>query len=249
MQKGAVWLSRQQAHRPIRKAAAKLKLGDTINFYYQPDLLQQLPLAASLLQDCGDFSVWYKPSGMQCQGSRWCDHLSLQRVVEVHFVPTRPAFIIHRLDKAASGLIVLAHSKSAAAKLSALFEQRQIKKVYRAWVSGQIDAARVAWKIDMPIDGKPALSKVSIIKTLSENNLALVEVDIATGRKHQIRKHLASMNLPIVGDRLHGKAKACDPDLQLRASQLCFQSPFSGEIVDIKLEAALALDKKPYSQS
>jgi len=91
---------------------------------------------AILVEDCGDYSIWNKPSGMLSQGSKWGDHCTIYRWVEKNLQPERAAFVVHRLDRAATGLILLAHKKSVASQFSRLFEKREIYKRYLVKVKG-----------------------------------------------------------------------------------------------------------------
>ena len=128
MQKGAVWLSRNGNTRRLRRAKHKLHSGDELHLYYDPVIQATVAPVPQLIADEGDYSVWYKPQGMYSQGTKWGDHCAIGRWVERHL--DRTTFTVHRLDRAATGLILLAHKKSSAAQLSALFAQREIKKLY-----------------------------------------------------------------------------------------------------------------------
>ncbi len=225
MQYGAVWLSRNGGTERIRRAKRTLKAGDQLHLYYNPAIIQQPVAAAILLFDGGEFSVWNKPYGMRSQGSKWGDHTTLNRQAEQQLSPQRPAFIIHRLDRAAQGLMLLAHSKRAAAALSKLFQQRQIHKVYHAVVHGLFDQQPLT--ITTPIDDKPAHSEVTLLGQQPEQNRSVVAVSIQSGRKHQIRRHLSKAGYPIVGDRLYGSGEDVE-DLMLCSCEIAFTSPFDG---------------------
>ncbi|TRX57449.1 RluA family pseudouridine synthase [Thalassomonas sp. M1454] len=229
MQKGCVWLERGASTQRLRRAKKTLKIGDVLHMYYNLSVLKQSVEDAILIDDKSSYSVWYKPYGMLCQGSKWSDHTTINRFVETHLTPQRPAFIVHRLDKATSGLIVLAHSKSAVRELTNAFEQRNTAKTYQAIVHGDHSQNSQPQTITREIDGKAAISHITCIEYDSVNDYSLVEVAIETGRKHQIRKHLASIGLPIVGDRLHGEeeVRATGKDLQLCAIYLKIPCPNS----------------------
>ena len=239
MQKGAVWLTRGKQTQRMRRASKKLKPGDELHFYYNPQVLNDAPQSAQLVADEGAYSVWNKPYGMLSQGSKWGDHCTIYRWAEQNLQPQRPAFIVHRLDRAASGLMMLAHSKKMAASLSALFEQRKVEKHYQVWVvgdfSGQVSGPWKRLTIDEPLAGKNAVSHFSLLEYDKEKNRSLLDVEIETGRKHQIRRHLAGAGFPVVGDRLYGEATEGDEDLQLQAVSLAFQCPASGKLCSYKL--------------
>ncbi|MCF6281014.1 MAG: RNA pseudouridine synthase [Candidatus Polarisedimenticolaceae bacterium] len=230
MQKGAVWLTNKQGTQRLRRADKKLNQGDELHLYYDERVLASEVAAARLIADEGAYSIWFKPYGMLCQGSKWGDHCTINRWVELNLTPQRPAFIVHRLDRAASGLIIIAHQKKTASALAELFQKRQIKKCYRVVVEGIFAARDEALHISAEIDHRPASSWVSLIEVDQSQNRSLLEVKIDTGRKHQIRRHLAGIGFPVVGDRLHGQANAASEDLQLTAYSLAFCCPLSGEL-------------------
>lgn len=120
MKKGAVWLSRGKQARPLRRKNASLSLGDELHLYYNEQVLSESVSKPELIADEGDYSVWHKPYGVWSQGSKWGDHCSIGRLVEEHFDYNRQTYVVHRLDRAARGLIIVAHNKEAAAALSAM---------------------------------------------------------------------------------------------------------------------------------
>jgi len=226
---GAVWLETMhrngaQSIERIRRAKKILKQSDQVHIYYNEKIQHDLPLTAELVADEGDYSIWNKPAGMFSQGSKWGDHCTLYRWAEKNLQPQRPAFIVHRLDRAASGLMIIAHKKSIAADFSKLFECHHINKKYKAVVEGVIVDIKPPYKIENTLDNKKSVSEIVNIKTDADNNCSEIEIIIETGRKHQIRRHLSGLGYPIKGDRLYG-AKNIESDLQLRSVKLEFICP------------------------
>lgn len=222
MQKGAVWHSRGKSQpQRLRRASRLLNLHDRLYLYFDSSVLAQVPQEPALIADEGGYSVWDKPSGMLCQGSKYGDHTTLSRWAEARLKPERPAFIVHRLDRATRGLVLLAHSKLEARRLSRLFEQRQVKKTYRAVVHGC--APEGPLRCQLSVNGREAISHIRRLAYDEQADLSLVEVGLETGRKHQIRIHLSQLGLPILGDRLHGEAGAGEVDLQLQCCHLAFE--------------------------
>lgn len=244
--KGAVWLtSNGQKPQRVRRVKKPLKQGDRIECYYNPDVLNAHVTAPTLILDNVQYSIWFKPRGMLSQGSKWGDHTALYRWVEMNYraeneSQSRQAWLVHRLDRATAGLQLLAHSKKMAQTLTHLFETRQIQKRYQAIVHGQFSNERQTF--NHPIDERSATTHAQLLQYDASHNLSLLEVEIETGRKHQIRKHLSQANYPILGDRLYGD-EALDntyhterPNLQLTAYYLAFTCPITQKTISIQLD-------------
>jgi tRNA pseudouridine32 synthase/23S rRNA pseudouridine746 synthase len=229
MQQGAVWLERGKNIRRLRRVKNPIQKDDKIHFYFDEEVLSQFTLPSQLIADEKDYSIWYKPFGMLSQGSKWGDHCTINRWVEQHLTPQRPAFIVHRLDKAATGLMIIAHTKTAAKQFSAMFQSRQIDKSYRAIVNGNFKTGIKPMLIDSRIQGKEARSFFTQLYYNAEKDQSLVAVKIETGRKHQIRIHLSELGFPIVGDRLYGTGNEAE-DLQLSSVKLSFKEPVTNEV-------------------
>jgi tRNA pseudouridine32 synthase/23S rRNA pseudouridine746 synthase len=233
IQQGALWLTRGQSTQRLRRIKKPLKIADTLHFYYDEQVLSQQPNEALLINDCIDYSVWYKPYGMLSQGSKWSDHCTIGRWVQTHLTPERAAFIVHRLDRAATGLILIAHSKKAARALSAMFEKHDLEKIYHIIIHGDHRLRPQPDTLTSDVDGKSASSHFTQIDYDETNHASLVQVKIDTGRKHQIRCHAASIDMPVVGDRLHGRVEEISNgkqvDLQLCAIALSFICPLTAE--------------------
>lgn len=249
MQKGCVWLERtkvndvetevvteQAKHKSyiqrLRRAKKIVSNNDVLHFYYDETVLANETEPAVLISDLGDYSIWNKPSGMLSQGSKWGDHCTIYRWAEKHLQPERAAFVVHRLDRAANGLIILAHKKNVASQFSKMFEKREIDKRYHVEVSGDFSNIMTEKEnvltINNAIDGKSAISHVTMLAFNESLNTSKIEVQIETGRKHQIRKHLSEVGFAVVGDRLYGSGSE-GVDLKLKAKSLTFICPVSSE--------------------
>ncbi|UAA38102.1 RNA pseudouridine synthase [Paraneptunicella aestuarii] len=187
-----------------------------------------------------------KPSGLLTVPGKALEHRDcLQLRVQRVFPEAR---IVHRLDMATSGLIVMAFGKSNQGAIGKQFEQRQVDKTYQAlvWEHIEDDSGTVSLPLicDWPnrpkqmVDherGKPATTHWQVKSRNLENNVSLkknipfslVELKPVTGRSHQLRVHMLSLGHPILGDRLyaHEQALAARPRLQLHACQLSFKHP------------------------
>ena len=171
--------------------------------------------------------------------------------------PDRPG-IVHRLDRDTSGLLVVARSAEAHRRLQDLVRARKVTREYVALVAGRPrsrsgtieapigrdrhDPLRRSLDTDAPRD---AVTHFEVEELLPKH--ALLRVMLETGRTHQIRVHLAAIDLPVSGDPLYGRAGDLGLDRQfLHARRLAFTHPMTGEAVDVSsplppdLEAALA---------
>jgi tRNA pseudouridine32 synthase / 23S rRNA pseudouridine746 synthase len=155
------------------------------------------------------------------------------------------ALIVHRLDMATSGLMLMARGPVMQAALSKLFETRAVHKRYIAVVNGHM-AANPDWQlIDLPIaldwpnrplriihaDGKPSQTRWRALHYDADTNTTRVELEPITGRSHQLRVHLKALGHPILGDALYAPADvvAKAGRLLLHACELRFVHPAGGE--------------------
>lgn len=239
MNKGACWHHYKGKQLRLRRASKLLAAGTRLQLFYDAKVLALQPAKAELLQDHGRYSLWFKPHGLLAQGSQWGDHCSLLRQAEQWH--QREVFLVHRLDGDAAGIMMVAHDGRAAAALSQLFQGRELNKQYQAWVEGELQAHNL--RLDTPLDGKESLSWVTTLGTIqgttlaAENPRSLLDIRIETGRKHQIRRHLAGIGHSIVGDRLYGTANG--QPLQLLAYRLSFTCPLRQQPVEVCLPPAM----------
>ena len=233
MTNGAVWLESSIGIHRLRRAKKVVKENDVLHLYYDEKIQATKPDDAMLVSDEGEYSIWNKPYGMYSQGTKWGDHCTIYRWSEEHLTPQRPAFLVHRLDRAANGLIIIAHTKKTSKALADLFQKRQIKKQYLATVEGIIDDITLPYTISSKIDDKSAISIITAIKQLKDKK-TLVTIEIETGRKHQIRRHLSEFGYPVIGDRLHGSGLSAS-NLQLQSNYLQFNCPISNEMREYSL--------------
>jgi len=189
--------------RPVRVASRFVADSD------QLAVAGDLP-SIEILASGDDWLAVNKPAGVPVQPTRDRATLSLEEMLRVEH---REIFLVHRLDTPTSGVVLFARTGDAAARFSGLFASGAIRKTYLAVVGGTIDDETA---IDTPIDGKKALTVVR------PRAGSLVEVEIKTGRTHQIRIHLASINHAVAGDRRYNGPPA--PRLMLHAWKLQHES-------------------------
>ena len=111
-------------------------------------------------------------------------------------------------------------------------------KKYQAIVHGEFPGEMI---LDTEIDKRSAYTEVKIVNYDGQSDLSLLEISIGTGRKHQIRRHLAGVGYPIVGDRFHGRASDTDENLQLVSYYLSFVSPTDQRLKQYTLPKKLQL--------
>lgn len=161
--------------------------------------------------------------------------------------------VVHRLDRPVSGLVVFARTSKALARLNRMFQEGQVHKTYHAMVKNQPpkdEDELVNWLVrnekqnksyaydhEVP-NSKKAILHYKVIEKL--DNYYLLEIDLKTGRHHQIRCQLAKMGCPIKGDLKYG-AKRSNPDggISLQAFSIDFIHPVSKKNISVKAEGKL----------
>lgn len=204
---------------------------------FEAPIKTKTPPLVSVLYEDDDVVVFDKPAGMLTHSkgelnSEWT--LADVARPKVHDDSTNRPGIVHRLDRATSGIIIVAKSSSAKLFLQRQFSHRRVFKQYLALVHGKL--LQDQYSLDQPIGrnprkpaqfrvdlgGKPAQTEVGVIRRLK--TMTLVSLVPATGRTHQLRVHLSELGHPIVGDRLYGKPDSSQR-LMLHAERLKLELP------------------------
>lgn len=241
----------------VQKAGYKLKPGDEIVAEYNYELMTAIPsIELPVLYEDEDCVVVNKPVGIlshskgpfnpEATVASWlAEHLVkkgqkpawiLELDVERGSPHNPRAGVVHRLDRATSGVMICAKTPAALAFLQKQFSTRKTKKTYMAIVSGHLNPEHAI--IDMPIgrsavnpktftvtpDGKNAVTEYKVLTSVS--GMDLVELKPVTGRTHQLRVHMHHQGHPIVGDTFYGGKPAAR--LMLHALSLEITTP-SGE--------------------
>ncbi len=236
MVKGAVWLKRpEKKERRLRKAKFKLLPGDFIQLFYDATVLAQTPPEPTCIVDYDDYSVWFKPPWLLSQGTRYGDHCSLLRLAEKSN-REKDYKLIHRLDREASGLMLLAHNRNAAMLLSKLFQEDQIEKRYFAEVHGNPEIPAKGLQLTTDLDEKSARTEILSSSPGKTTKSTILDIRLHTGRLHQIRRHLADLGHPVIGDPKYGEIQQKGYyELHLCAWKISFLSPFTKEQVSYQV--------------
>jgi 23S rRNA pseudouridine1911/1915/1917 synthase len=157
-----------------------------------------------LLFEDADYIAVNKPAGLLSIPGRDLSEGSALECLN-HAFPSRKHWVVHRIDRETSGVLLFAKSEEAHRTANQWFSSHEVKKEYVALASGK--PRLPAFRINHPIEGKPSLSQVQVIERYSSSFLARVR--IATGRRHQIRLHLQAEGFSILGDERYGGLKEC----------------------------------------
>lgn len=181
-----------------------------------------------------DLIVINKPSGLLTIPDGYDQDLPcLSRSLEKEF---SKIWVVHRLDKETSGLVLFARNSQCHKQLNAQFLQRSVKKLYTAIICGhpkwqyfdirlplQIDGDRKHRTVVNTAYGRPARTEENVIRRLEEE-VTWVEVFPYTGYTHQIRTHLAALNSPILNDFLYSKSSSATTPNVIRISRIALHA-------------------------
>ncbi len=212
-----------------------------------PSFIYQAPMSPyiDILYRDNDLIALNKSSGILSVPGRLPEHQDCLQSRVQRILPT--ATIVHRLDMATSGVMIMALNKIAHVAISRQFEQRQTKKSYIARVSGHL--ANIEGSVDLPLicdwpnrprqkvdyeKGKKSLTHYKVLS--KDDNSTLVELNPITGRSHQLRVHMLALGHPIQGDKLYAKGQALNASvrLQLHAQNLSLTHPVTGRVINFQ---------------
>jgi len=216
--------------------------GETIELFSIENKTEfkRLLLPLEVLFEDDYLSIIYKPAGILVSGNKFVTIANaltqnLQKSNQIDAVKPQP---IHRLDYPTSGVLLIGKTRNSITTLSQMFEKKEIQKTYHAICIGEMQNSRT---IKKPIDDKASQSYFEVLKTVSSPRfkfLNLVKLTPKTGRRHQLRIHLSSIDNQILGDKEYGTPELMlkGNGLYLHTSTLAFVHPFSKEFISITKE-------------
>ena len=240
-------LNKVKINRKRVKSSYRVKCGDIVEVYdiskfkenYRPKISKYKPSKKEvnvyddfIIENNENFIIINKPAGIAVQSGT----KSFKNIIDIlkdskYFVNHKP-YIVHRLDKETSGILIVAKSREYAQLFTSLFRIRKIHKTYVALTYGKVSKLKTILKDDLVLyeNNRKIIQKaISYLKVLkSSDSYSYVELNPITGRKHQLRKQLYNIGNPIVGDNKYfinrklNKKKSKNNNLMLHAYKIKF---------------------------
>ncbi len=223
------------------KSGYKLKLTDKVTVLYDMAGIEKIAdIDLPVIYQDDDILVISKPAGVisHARGKYWNEPSVASFIRQTTNQTGDRVGIVHRLDRATSGVMICAKTQDAMVFLQTQFAERKVKKIYQAVVVGHIEPKQAI--IDMPIERNPKapstfrvgpngkVAQTAYKVTDSSENYDLIQLEPKTGRTHQLRVHMANQGHPIVGDTLYNGEPA--ERLLLHAGELTIELP-SGKLM------------------
>ncbi|WP_457621519.1 pseudouridine synthase [Persephonella sp.] len=210
-------------------ASHPLKKGDTVEisgFYSR----NSWKLTESVIYEDSYIIAVQKPPFLESEGNKNSVEFLLKKEID------KRIRAIHRLDRETSGVLLFARNDKVFYRFKDIWRKKEVTKLYLSISYGEAGFRKKV--VNLPVDKKYAKSIFRTKKVSS--GLTLFEVEIKTGRKHQIRIHSSKIRHPIVGDKIYGLKHIEDPLLKnvsrqmLHGYRIRFRHPFTGKVIDIK---------------
>jgi RluA family pseudouridine synthase len=234
IQRGQVTVDGQRV-----SSSSILRAGQKVSVHIQDKFNAKAAIPElNILFEDDHIAALFKPEGIEIHGSHQTQFIGVVKQIvkpsQMNDALLNPV-ILHRLDKPTCGVLLIAKTRRAVKSISDQFQGRTIRKQYLAVVHGTLESELT---IEQGIEGKEAISTVSKdpgrSTTIIENG-SVVHVFPKTGRRHQIRRHLASNGFPVVGDKAYGVQGDKSEHLLLCAEAVSFVHP-DGSVKEIRCE-------------
>jgi 23S rRNA pseudouridine1911/1915/1917 synthase len=237
----------QVSGQPVTRADFAVKAGDVIEYVKKTGRKNEIAPPVPIIFEDDDLLIAEKPAGLLTFGERGTGGTSLYRVLK-DFVNQRSGgrqrlHVVHRLDREVSGIVLFAKNGKAQQQIKKNW--KETKKKYHALVEGRPEKDRgtiQSWlregvdrkmaSSDKPAGAKLAVTHYRVVKRLDGHTL--LEIETETGRKNQVRVHLAEMGCPLVGDRRYGGKAKVIRRIRLHAFYLGFTHPVVGRFVEFE---------------
>ncbi|MDR3195716.1 MAG: RluA family pseudouridine synthase [Endomicrobium sp.] len=236
-------------------ASHKLKRGDIVSFEFGAE--EKLKIAPEkmnldIIYEDNDIVIVNKRPGIVVHPSYGHPSGTLLNALMAHSKGKYNPYLVHRLDKDTSGLIIFAKNEKSKISISKQFQKRAVKKIYLAAVKGAV--VENMGRIEAPLGRSPQNRKIISVNPLAKkmavsefkvlarrDGYALVEVRIITGRTHQIRSHMKYINHPVLGDQQYGGSEVFIDGKKysrqmLHAYNVAFTHPRTSKTVEFKAE-------------
>ena len=240
-------LNKVKINRKRVKSSYRVKWGDIVEVYdiskfkenYRPKISKYKPSKKEvniyddfIIENNENFIIINKPAGIAVQSGTKSFKNIIDILKDSKYFDNHKPYIVHRLDKETSGILIIAKSREYAQLFTSLFRIRKIHKTYVALTYGKVSKLKTILKDDLVLyeNNRKIIQKaISYLKVLkSSDSYSYVELNPITGRKHQLRKQLYNIGNPIVGDnkyfinRKFNKRKIKNNNLMLHAYKIKF---------------------------
>ena len=237
----------QVSGQPVTRADFAVNAGDVIEYVKKTGRKNEIAPPVPIIFEDDDLLIAEKPAGLLTFGGRGTGGTSLYRVLK-DFVNQRSGgrqrlHVVHRLDREVSGIVLFAKNGKVQQQIKKNW--KETKKRYHALVEGRPKNDRgtiQSWlregvdrkmaSSDKPAGAKLAVTHYRVVKRLDGHTL--LEIETETGRKNQVRVHLAEMGCPLVGDRRYGADAKVIRRIRLHAFYLGFTHPVVGRFVEFE---------------
>lgn len=231
----------------VTNPATVLKVGDAVEYVKQAVKINKIKPPYQVLFEDDAILVAVKPAGMLTIGDRGLGGTSfyqqMQAYVKENSKGKERLFVVHRLDREVSGILLFAKSEKIQEEIKNHW--MDTKKLYYALVEGQPDEDKGtirSWLVEghdqrvysvkVQEGAKLGITHYRVMDRTPD--YALLEVELETGRKNQIRVHLSEMDCPVVGDRRYGADAQFERRIRLHAFYLSIRHPVTGNLIDFK---------------
>ncbi|MDR1401013.1 MAG: RluA family pseudouridine synthase [Endomicrobium sp.] len=245
----------------VTSSSYRLEHGDVIIFEFENEkrlLVEPESVKLDILYEDTDIIVVNKPAGIVVHPA--CGHLSgtlLNALVGYSKGDYKP-YLMHRLDKDTSGVVISAKNEKTKANILKQFQNREVRKIYYAAVKGAVIENR--GKVEAPLSRSPQNRKLMTVNSLAKkmaitefktilrnDGYTLLKIRIITGRTHQIRSHMKYINHPVVGDQQYGGPKTINGRQfnrqMLHSYSISFTHPETKNIVEFTAEMPIDMKR------